>query len=134
MQKCKYARHAAVRDGWVGLREKVTMNLNPLFPSSTSLRFASLKGWGRQVMVTVQTGGDLFPFVLVAPLTSSVCCCSGALSPKLRFSADWSQELWAGCSQPAVQTLAAFYLVARVHVHRQQMCLWVRCWLSLGWM
>lgn len=30
-------RHAAVRDGWVGLREKVTVELNPLFPSWTSL-------------------------------------------------------------------------------------------------
>lgn len=54
-------------------------------------------------MVTLQTGGDLFPIVLVAPLMSSVCCCSGALSPKPRFSADWFQEPWAGFSQTAVQ-------------------------------
>lgn len=56
----------------------------------------------------------------------------GAHSSKPCFPADaWSQALWAGCSQPAVQALADFYLVARVRVHRQQMCLWVSYWLSL---
>lgn len=36
-------------------------------------------------MVALQAGGDLFPFVLAAPLMGSVCCCSGSPLTKAFF-------------------------------------------------
>lgn len=49
-------RHAAIRDGWIGLREKVRIGLNPLFPNWTSLK--PLEGPGG--IIAIDFFGDIF--------------------------------------------------------------------------
>lgn len=49
-------RHAAIRDGWIGLREKVRIGLNPLFPNWTSLE--PLGGTGG--IIAIDLFGDFF--------------------------------------------------------------------------